>query len=63
MGPEVQETPQSRLRSQSNDPTMIMVREYFEGLLDDYKERLVRHNDDQVRGRAKLCQEFLNIFA
>ena len=63
MGPEVQETPQSRLRSQINDPTMIMVREYFEGLLDDYKERLVRHNDDQVRGRAKLCQEFLNIFA
>ena len=63
MGPEVQETPQIRLRNQSNDPTMLMVREYFEGLLDDYKERLVRHNDDQVRGRAKLCQEFLNIFA
>lgn len=63
MGPEAQETPQSRLRSQANDPTMIMIREYFEGMLEGYKERLVRNDDDQVRGRAKLCQEFLNIFA
>ena len=63
MGPEVQETPQSRLRNQSNDPTMVMVREHFEDLLESYKERLVRNDDDQVRGRAKLCQEFLNIFA
>lgn len=43
MGPEVQETPQSRLRSQSNDPTMLMVREHFEELLESYKERLVRN--------------------
>ena len=63
MGPEVQETPQIRLRNQSNDPTMVMVREHFEELLEAYKERLVRNDDDQVRGRAKLCQEFLNIFA
>ena len=63
MGPEVQETPQSRLRNQASDPAVCVVREYFEGLLDDYKEKLVRNNDDQVRGRAKLCQEFLNIFA
>lgn len=63
MGPEVQETPQIRLRNQSNDPTMLMVREHFEELLESYKERLVRNDDDQVRGRAKLCQEFLNIFA
>lgn len=44
-------------------PALMAIQDLLRAKLNQYKDKLVSGNDDEIRGRAKECKELLSILS
>ena len=52
-----------QLKQAGQELGVVLFRRLLEELYEDSKDSLVRNESEQIRGRAKLCRELLDIFS
>ena len=52
-----------QLKQAGQELGVVLFRRHLEQLYEGFKDSLVRNESEQIRGRAKLCRELLDIFS